>query len=208
MAKEDNKLSEFMGNFYGGLRPNKFLVEHTFPLGTQLSNVAGVLSQYHIRAASMPPSTMTTIQVPYRGRIYKMPGIRTYATWQLTVLDDDKPREYYSAYHAWSNAIKEHYHNTTESGDMDFSDLMTDIKVKQLDYNGNIFREATLRYAWPSNVGPIALDMENNDSILTFQIDLEFQWMDEPGQTNNAASSTSLRGGGTVEGSPDAQVRS
>lgn len=198
MAVNDNKLSSFMGAFNGGLRPNKFEIIHGFPTGPGADS--NVLSQFHCRAGSMPPSTMTTINVPYRGRIYKLPGIRTYAPWQMTILDDDDPHEFYSKYHRWSTLIKEHYYNTTKTNDMDFSDLMRDITVRQLDYNGNTFREATLRYAWPSNVGPLTLDMENNDTLLTFTVDFEYQWLDEPTDltSSQTQSTTRLSGGGTT----------
>jgi hypothetical protein len=184
------QLSEFMNAFQGGLRPNKFRVNHNLPNNTPGSNDLTELI-YMVRAASMPASTMTTINVPYRGRIYKMPGIRTYATWRMTVLDDSN--NLYLAYHRWSNAIKEHRANTTISNDMDFSDLMTDITVTQLDYNGNDFRNSVLRYAWPSNVGPIELDMDNNETIVTFSVEFEYQWMEEPGRVE-VGSITTLPG--------------
>jgi len=50
--------------------------------------------------------------------------------------------------------------------------------------------------------------MENNDTILTFTVDFEFQWMDEPAATNNNASQTKLIGGGVATRSPEATVRS
>ena len=188
------KLTDFMGAFQGGLRPNKFRVEHNFPQTSGQAGPPGPANEltYMARAASMPASTMTTINVPYRGRIYKMPGIRTYATWKMTVLDDSN--NLYNQYHSWSNAIKEHFNNTTESNDMDFSDLMENIIVTQLDYNGNDFRQTILRYCWPSNVGPIELDMENNDTIITFSVDFEYQFLDEPGGVNNNTPAPTLPG--------------
>ena len=163
-------LNDFMGAFQGGLRPNKFRVNHPIP-GTA---VGTDLLTFHIRAASMPASTMTTINVPYRGRIFKMPGIRTYQTWQITVLDD--ANKIYEAYHTWSDSIKSHVNNTTSDTAFDFENLMVDIEVVQLDYNGNDFRTKTIKKAWPNNIGPLTLDMENNDTILTFTVDLEYQW--------------------------------
>lgn len=199
------KLTDFMGAFQGGLRPNKFRVAHNFPSFVPLASAASVGNAeltYFVRAASMPASTMTTINVPYRGRIYKMPGIRTYATWKMTVLDDAV--NLYNRYHSWSNGIKEHYDNTTRSDDMDFSDLMEDIDVYQLDYNGNDFRHAILRYCWPSNVGPIELDMENNDTILTFSVDFEYQFLDEPGGDNSSPPAPTLPGASTRQASQNA----
>lgn len=166
-------LEDFIGQFNGGYRPNRFQLTHDF--GGQ----AGPPLTYHIRATSFPASTITTVNVPYRGRIFKMPGVRTYATWQITVLDDTN--NLFERYHAWSQRLKEHKSNTSSAGQSDFSSLMSSITVQQLDYNGGPAKKMTLIKAWPSNVGPIQFDMENNDTILTFTVDFEYQYSQGPG---------------------------
>lgn len=180
-------LDSFIQNFKGGLRPNKFRVSHNMP-GT-----GAPLLTYHIRAAAIPPSTMTTINVPYRGRIFKMPGIRTYSTWQMTVLDDFN--NLHGQYHQWSHLMKKHYENVTTAAEDDFSSLMETITITQLNYNGDDVRTYFLHYAWPNNIGPIALDMENNENITTFTVDMEYQWISAPG------SPGALPGGGGNGGS-------
>lgn len=166
-------LSSFLGAFAGGLRPNKFEVTIAPP---QTGGLSIPTTTFHIRAASIPASTITTINVPYRGRIFKMPGVRTYQTWQITVLDDIKT-DLHKVFHQWSNALKDHVANTTAAGLGNFTDLMGTFSVKQLNYNGTPpHRTFTLQGCWPNTVGPVALDMENNDTILTFTVDLEYQY--------------------------------
>ncbi len=166
-------LEDFIGQFNGGFRPNRFQVTHAFGGGGQGDTT------YHVRAASFPASTLTTLNVPYRVRIFKMPGIRTYATWQITVLDDTN--NLFEQYHKWSSAIKEHKNNITSVNNTDFSTLMLPITVNQLDYNGGIAATMTLQKAWPSNIGPIQFDMENNETLLTFTVDFEYQYSQGPG---------------------------
>jgi hypothetical protein len=168
-------LDDFIGQFNGGYRPNRFVLTHTF--GGE-GNDGGDL-QYHIRATSFPASTITTLNVPYRGRIFKMPGIRTYATWQITVLDDTN--NLFEKYHSWSQALKEHKNNTTSVNNTDFETVMQTITVQQLDYNGGVAKEMSLIKAWPSNIGPIQFDMENNETLLTFTVDFEYQYSQGPG---------------------------
>ena len=40
------------------------------------------------KAASLPASNIAPIEVPFRGRIFKVAGDRTFDTWTLTVIND------------------------------------------------------------------------------------------------------------------------
>ena len=79
-----NNISDFAGKFLkGGIRPSLFAVQGNFPFFGQDAS-APLL----IKAAQLPASTLGTIEVPYRGRKIKVPGDRTFAEWQITVLAD------------------------------------------------------------------------------------------------------------------------
>jgi hypothetical protein len=199
---DKHSISEFIDGFNGGLRPNRFYLaigavtgvappnttigDTALPGQNPIQNLAAMATGkninpeawvYHCRAASMPPATMSTIPVPYRGRIFKMPGVRTYATWEMTVLDD-RNHGGYRFFSDWSNAINGHSNNQTQGQALDMSDLMTDITVFQLSLNGDqVVKQATLQRAWCSNVGQLSFDMENNENLITFTVQLEFSEM-------------------------------
>lgn len=171
-----HSIDQFITNFNGGFRSNHFIVSITKGYGGALPDLT-----YHARATTLPASTMSVLNIPYRGRVFKAPGVRTYATWQLTILNDKlgQNQDAYTYFQKWSNAINGHDTNTTlGSGNSSEADnLLGTFNVQMLDYNGNPLgqRKWTLKYAWPAQVGAVTLDMENNDSPLsTFVVDIEY----------------------------------
>ena len=71
----------------GGTRPNLFEVEIAFPNETQIDNDTKEKSRFLIKAAALPASNITPIDVNFRGRILKIAGDRTFDTWTVTVLN-------------------------------------------------------------------------------------------------------------------------
>ena len=62
-------------------------------------------------AASLPGSTFGIIPVPFRGRILKMAGDRTFAEWNTTIINDTG-FEIRDAIERWMNGINAHSANT------------------------------------------------------------------------------------------------
>ena len=73
----------------GGARPNLFEVD--FPENS-LFKFTGSDSQLDsrvlVKAAQLPASNIASIDVPFRGRIMKVAGDRTFDTWTVTVIND------------------------------------------------------------------------------------------------------------------------
>ena len=42
------------------------------------------------RSAGIPASTIGTVEVPFRGRVIKLPGDRTFESWTITVMADER----------------------------------------------------------------------------------------------------------------------
>jgi hypothetical protein len=74
-------ISSFKGAFANGARPNLF--EVSFAGGTIQD------TKLLVKAASIPASTIASVDVPYMGRVVKVQGNRTYEDWQITVLNDE-----------------------------------------------------------------------------------------------------------------------
>ena len=84
-------ISDFKGQLVGGgARPNLFEV--------QLANIPGVTNwqgdtatafTYLCKAAQLPASTIANVDVPFRGRIFKVAGDRTIENWSITVINDE-----------------------------------------------------------------------------------------------------------------------
>jgi|688.fasta_scaffold912897_2 hypothetical protein len=178
-----NSISEFIGAFNGGFRPNRFRVQGT------LGSVGSPTMTFHVRSANLPASSLSTIMIPYRGRNFKMPGNRTYAPWQIVVLDDNtnSGNSLWEPFHQWSEKINSHTANISNSSTtLDFSNEMKDWNVFQLDINGNTKKTITLKNCWPAEVGPISLNMDDNESLSTFPVTLEYSWY----EINSVSSNT------------------
>ena len=85
------KISDFKSKLTGGgARPNLFEVVLAFPTAVSPVNENEVLqkSRFLVKAAALPASTIAPIDIPFRGRILKIAGDRTFETWTITVMND------------------------------------------------------------------------------------------------------------------------
>ena len=172
----------------GGARPNLFEVELNFPTGsgqslgfmsndstptaaTQTLTTSGVGDKvpFMVKAANLPASNITPVEVPFRGRILKVAGERTFDSWTVTVLNDTdfKIR---TVMEQWMNGISR---LTNGSGETNPTDYTADATVTQLDRNGGELREYDFIGLFPTNISEIPLSMDTTDTIEEFTV--EFQ---------------------------------
>lgn len=80
-------VSAFRSNLpFGGAKASLFEVELSgLPTGIEIPNGGKFL----IKASSLPETTLGVTEVSYFGRKIKLPGDRTYAEWQITVINDE-----------------------------------------------------------------------------------------------------------------------
>ena len=92
----------------GGARPNLFEVDITgWPGGENMGdfgNDAKEEFQFLCKAAALPSSNITPIEVPFRGRTLKVAGDRTFDTWTITIINDENFK-LRSAFEQWSNTM-------------------------------------------------------------------------------------------------------
>ena len=83
------KITDFKSKLSGGgARPNLFEVELAFPEAVSVDNGVLEKSRFLVKAAALPASTIAPIEIPFRGRILKVAGDRTFETWTITVIND------------------------------------------------------------------------------------------------------------------------
>jgi hypothetical protein len=159
--------------FGGGARPNQFRVDLTFPsfVSSGLGTVVGLNSQFLCKAALLPASTVSNIELFYRGRPVNFAGERTFQPWSITVYNDTT-FSIRNAMEAWSNGVANF---TGTNGLTSARDYQVDLSVYQLDRNGEApIKKYTFINAYPISIGQIALDYDQNNVIETF--DVEFQY--------------------------------
>jgi len=172
----------------GGARPNLFEVELNFPTGsgqslgfmsndsnpaaaTQTLSTSGVSDKvpFLVKAAALPASNITPVEVPFRGRILKVAGERTFDSWTVTVLNDTDFR-IRTVMEQWMNGISR---LTNGSGEVNPTDYTADASVTQLDRNGNEIRQYDFVGLFPTNISEIPLSYDTTDTIEEFSV--EFQ---------------------------------
>ena len=181
-SRENKTISQFKSALIGGgARPNLFEVElTTLPAGIDWDANS---FRYMCKAAQLPAQNVANIDVPFRGRIFKIAGDRTIDTWTVTIINDES-FNLRRAFEQWSELIAK---LDTNLGATDPSAYMTNAKVFQLgrgattsstDSNGNtnsVLAEYEFVDIWPSAVAAIDLSYDSSDAIEDFTVEFQVQ---------------------------------
>ena len=181
-SRENKTLSQFKSTLLGGgARPNLFEVElTTLPSGITWD---AEVFRYLCKAAALPASNIAQIDVPFRGRIFKVAGDRTFDVWQITVINDEdfKIR---TAFEEWMDQISKLDNNM---GATDPSAYMTNATVYQLgrgsqkssrDNSGSsnaVLKEYEFVDIFPTAISAIDLSYDTSDAIEEFTVDFQVQ---------------------------------
>jgi hypothetical protein len=157
----------------GGVRPTMFQVEITFPAGVSADGTdAADRGQFLIKAAQLPPSNVGVIDVPFRGRKLKVSGDRSFADWNVQVINDTS-FTLRKTFEKWAEKIQNHNYAL---GATQLSDYYASAIVRQLDRDGTQLRSYGFQGIWPSSVGEIALDFGTNDTHEEYDVTFCVQW--------------------------------
>ena len=161
------EISTFKTDFDGGTRPNRFKVV--------LPESAGGQSLL-VKAASIPAETVGILQVPFRGRVAKLPGDRSYAEWTFTVLDDTT-KNIRADIVKWHRLFNDHETNIVSKGVLGGIAELEEITVTQLDMQGGEHTTVTLKQCWPVEVGAIDLSYDKADTLVEFAVTIAYDWI-------------------------------
>ena len=153
----------------GGARPNLFKVTINFPTYA-LGDVE--ITSFMCKAAQLPGSIMGIVEVPFRGRILKIAGDRTFETWSPTILNDTD-FVVRNAMERWMNGINAHSANTGLVAPADYS---ADLIVEQLDRDEAVLKKYNFRGCFPTNVSAIDVSYETVDTIEEFTVEFQVQY--------------------------------
>ncbi len=156
----------------GGARPNLFEVELAFPAGVGIDNDVIDDARFLVKAAALPSSIIAPINVPFRGRILKIAGDRTFETWTITVLNDVS-FDIRSAFEKWMNYINK---LDDATGVTNPTDYQVDAIVNQLNRDGGILRRYRFKDVFPTSVGSIDLNYETVDTIQEFTVEMQVHY--------------------------------
>ena len=127
----------------GGARSNLFKATINFPAyaGGDVE-----LTSFLCEAAQLPGSTMGIIEMPFRGRILKMAGDRTFDTWSPTIINDTD-FAVRNAMERWMNGINAHSANTGLTAPADYE---ADLIVEQLIEMTTVLKTYNFRGCFPT----------------------------------------------------------
>ena len=158
----------------GGVRPNLFEVRMDasnlteFMGGVPAENLA-----FMCKAAALPAQNVASIDVPFRGRQFKVAGDRTIDNWTITVINDEN-FAIRNAMERWSQSIID---NATNQGQVDPNNYMSQADVfqysRQKGNGDNVGVIKTYRFIdiFPVTVGDIALSYDSGDTIEEFDVE-------------------------------------
>jgi hypothetical protein len=165
----------------GGARPNLFEVElTTFPTGISWD---ADKFKYLCKAAALPASNVASIDVPFRGRTFKVAGDRTIDVWTVTIINDEdfKLRR---AFEAWTELIAKLDNNL---GATQPAAYMSNATVYQLGRGAivnsttNAGSDSSILAAYkfvdifPTSVSNIDLSYDSGDTIEEFTVEFQVQ---------------------------------
>ena len=143
-------------------------------------NVNKELATFLCKSAALPASTVGTVELPFRGRVIKVPGDRTFESWTATFYMDDA-FELRGAYEKWVELTNTVDANTAAGN---ISDILKDITVTQMDKFGGSatgfknIREYKLISAFPVSVSQVSIAYDNNDSYEEFDVEFAYQYFE------------------------------
>lgn len=162
----------------GGARSNRFEVVVNFPAfagGSDEIRKTAFLAQ----STNMPGSTLGAIEQPFRGRVLKLAGDRTYEEWTCTFVNDTD-FALHDAFERWHDAINAYNSNT---GFISPDEYLSSAAVYQLDNQDNRIKDKTMKLAWPLSIGPIELAQDSNNTIETFEVTFVYSDIDNGNST-------------------------
>ena len=206
-------IDQFRGKFAEMARPNLFQVSIYLPK-TQLTPLQPVndalvtstqdnegqgttsldeLTQFMVKAASFPASTIGVVEVPFRGRQLKIAGDRTYEPWSVTVVNDEG-FTIRQQMETWAQTIQEYKINGSSA--QSTGEYMGRAIVDQLSRDGEVIKQATLEGIWPSNISALDLDWGTNDTPEEYTVEFQVQyWLPIKGEETSTTNTPPTVGG-------------
>ena len=195
-------LTSFKGKIGYGIRPNLFMVQVT-NLEENLNesdkvNGSDADFTFLCRSAGIPASTIGTVEVPFRGRVIKLPGDRTFESWTITVMADES-MEVRGYFEKWMEKLNKH-----ENGAGYTADFASTLKVSQLARGTStsdalkdphsIVRSYDFYNAFPTNIAQIDLSYDNNNTIAEYTVEFQYDWW----EANKSDGSIDIGAGATI----------
>ncbi len=174
-------VNEFKQNLrQGGARPSLFSVELLFPPEIANRPTPGN-SNFLVKGASIPASTVGSFDVFYNGKAIKVAGDRTFDTWETTIINDED-FSIRIALEQWMDLIADHRLNIRRKlskGEGEGPEKYKQrLKLTQWTKSGREAWHYHFLGAFPTALSAIALDWGTASEIEEYTVTWTFdRWM-------------------------------
>jgi len=168
-----------------GARPNLFKVEiPRFPTIAGAAGAPGIDTggstparklSFMARASQLPGSTVNQVPVMYFGREVKFSGNRTFADWNMTIINDEDFL-IRNSFEAWLAGLNSHSANLRDSRAINNVGYQCDAFITQYSKDGEEIKKYKFVGLFPTDLTPIELDWSSNDTIEEFAVTFSYQW--------------------------------
>ena len=180
----------------GGARPNLFEVNVTFPNGNgfkqnlqvdggTFDNKVATDFTFLCKSAALPASNVAPIDVPFRGRIMKVAGDRTFDTWTITIINDEN-FSIRRSFESWMQNIAQYSDHsgltspTSYMGQATVFQLGRAVSSQQRVSDSNSQAPVLAQYRFvdifPTNISQIDLSYDTSDTIEEFTVEFQVQY--------------------------------
>ena len=201
-------LSQFKSRLQGGGARNN-LFEVTLPafpgaaeeFWGEGENESNTKFSFLCKAAQLPASTIAPVDVPFRGRVLKVAGDRTFDPWTVTIINDED-FGLRTSFEQWMNKLSKLNDST---GVTNPTSYMTNAYVKQLGRGFEKFSETntggessvlrTYKFydIFPTNISAIDLSYDSTNQVEEFTVEFQVQYF-TVGETEESATSDDQAG--------------
>lgn len=161
---------------FGGAKASLFQVQIQNPV----NGIADLKSTFMIKAATLPGSSLSEVEVPYFGRRIKLAGDRSFAPWTVTVINDEDFLVR-NALESWSSAINSHQGNLRQLATA--SQYKTQAQITQFSKTGVPIRVYNFNGLFPTEISEIGMDWAADSTPEEFQVTFQYDWWDVSGGT-------------------------
>jgi len=147
----------------------------------QMTGVPGLAATtditYTCKAAQIPGSAVTPIDVPYFGRVVKVPGNKTFENWTVTIMNDES-FSVRNAMEKWIASMGSHEKNLVAAGGLQYGTAQVMQYSKQ---GGTAIHTYKFEKIFPVNVAAIDLAWDSNDAIEEFTVEFAYDYWTHAG---------------------------
>ena len=162
----------------GGARANLFQVVVS-DIDATLMSAAGVKEfTFACKAAAIPAMAVGVVEVPYFGRVVKVPGNKTFDNWSVTIINDEG-FAIRSGFEKWVSSMGTHIGNVQSSASSALeSGLYGAAEVTHFGKTGATDILAVYNFVniFPVSVSEITLGWDANDAIEEFTVEFAYDY--------------------------------